>query len=157
MNVEFINPFLHSITNVLTTMATLDIEHGSMSLKNENVPPGDVTGIIAMSSPQTQGTLAISFSTPIILDITQRMLNEEVSTIDETVTDLVGELTNMVVGSAKRLLDEKGYDFDMATPQVFAGKDQTIDHQANAAVIIVPFKAESGELYVEICFAKNAA
>ncbi len=157
MNVEFINPFLHSITNILNTMATLNVEHGSISLKNHNTPLGDVTGIICMSSPQTQGTLAISFSAPVIIDITQRMLNEKVSAIDETVTDLVGELTNMVSGSAKRLLDEKGYDFDMATPEVFSGKDKVIAHQENTAVIIIPLKAESGDLFVEICFEKNAA
>lgn len=152
MNVDFINPFLSSMSNVLATMATLEITAGKVALKNDDLPPGDVTGIIAMSSPQTLGTLAISFPKPVILDIAQRMLGEEFEEIDDTVSDLVGELTNMVTGSAKALLHEKGYDFDMATPIVITGKDQKLSHKTSGPLIIIPFDTGSGAFFVEMCF-----
>ncbi len=154
MDVEFINPFLNSMSSVLTTMATLSINPGGASLKQDDLPPGDVTGIISMSSPQTRGTLAISFTKPVILEITKRMLGDELSEIDDTVIDLVGEITNMVTGSAKRMLGEKGYEFDMATPIVITGVDQKISHLAKGPVIIIPFETESGTFYVEVCFER---
>ena len=82
MNVEFINPFLNSMSNVLATMATLEVTARTVELKNDDLPPGDVTGIISMSSPETRGTLAISFSKPVILDIVKRMLGDELEEIE---------------------------------------------------------------------------
>ena len=43
MNVEFINPFLTSMTNVLSTMAQINAKPGSVELKKSNVAYGDVT------------------------------------------------------------------------------------------------------------------
>lgn len=154
MNVEFINPFLNSISNVLATMATLEIKPGSLTLKSDNIPHGDVTGIITMTSPQTKGTLAISFSSEVILEITKRMLDEEPNSIDGTVTDLVGEITNMVTGAAKALLADKGFDFDLATPIVITGKDTHIEHHDKGTVVLIPFQTQSGEIFVEVCFEK---
>jgi len=152
MNVEFINPFLSSILNVLKTMAMLEAQPGTPALKTSNVSFGDVTGLIGMAGKQTKGTLAITFTEPVILEITKRMLGEEEKEINNTVTDMVGEITNMVTGGAKKILSEKGYRFDMAIPSVIAGKDHVILHKSKAPIIFVPFNTEVGEFFIEICF-----
>lgn len=157
MNVEFINPFIEAISNVLATMAMMEAKTEKISVKNDQLPTGEITGVIGMSSPQTRGTLAISFSTAVALDITQRMLGEEISSVDETVIDLVGEITNMTTGAAKAILEGKGYDFDLATPVVITGDNQKIAHTANGPVIVVPFTTDSGQFYVEICFENSPA
>jgi len=154
VNVEFINPFLNSMSNVLATMATLDIHQQSPGLKKDNVPPGDVTGIISMNSDKTHGTLAISFSEAVVLQIAQRMLGEPFTTINKDITDMVGEITNMVCGGAKQLLEQKGYSFDLARPTVIVGKNQQISHTAKTPVIVIPFSTEAGEFYVEVCFTR---
>ena len=97
--------------------------------------------------------LAISFSEVVILHIAQNMLGEKFTKIDDEIADLVGELTNMVTGGAKSLLEIKGYDFSMATPTVIRGKGQKISHAGDAGnVIVIPFSTDVGEFYVEICF-----
>jgi chemotaxis protein CheX len=152
ISVEFINPFLSSILNVLSTMASLKAEPGKPEIKKTNIAKGDVTGLIGMASEQAKGTLAITFTEPVILDIAKRMLHEEFQTVDSTVTDLVGEITNMVTGGAKRILSEQGYRFDMAIPSVVAGKGHTIRHKSKAPIIMVPFNTEAGSFFVEVCF-----
>ncbi len=107
MDVEFINPFLISIQNVLKTMAQLEAKPGTPALKTNEIACGDVTGLIGMAGKQTKGTLAITFSESTILEITKRMLGEEEKSINDTVTDMAGEITNMVTGGAKKLLNEK--------------------------------------------------
>ena len=42
MNAEFINPFLTSLTNVLSTMANLELSPGKPKLKKDDVARGDV-------------------------------------------------------------------------------------------------------------------
>ena len=152
MKVEFINPFLDSIVNVLETMANVKATAGKPRRKEEDIAQGDVTGVIGMASEQVKGSLAITFTSAAIFDIARRMLGEEVTEVNTTVTDLVGEITNMVTGGAKRVLAEQGYDFDMAIPAVVAGKNHRISHKSNGMKIIIPFTIIAGKFFVEICF-----
>jgi chemotaxis protein CheX len=152
MKAAFINPFLESIVNVLETMANVKATPGKPLRKDEDIANGDVTGIIGMASSQAKGSLAITFSSAAIFDIARRMLGEEVTEVDSTVTDLVGEITNMMTGGAKRLLADEGYDFDMAIPAVVAGKNHHITHKSHGPKIMIPFTTTAGKFFVEICF-----
>ena len=152
MKVEFINPFLESIVNVLETMADVKATPGKPQRKEDDTANGDVTGVIGMASEQVKGSLAITFSSEAIFDIARRMLGENVTEINSTVTDLVGEITNMVTGGAKRVLAEQGYDFDMAIPAVVAGKNHRITHKSNGMKLVIPFSIIAGKFYVEVCF-----
>jgi len=60
----------------------------------------------------------------------------------------------MVAGGAKKELAKKGYDIGMATPVVVSGKEHTINHKVSGHKMIMPFKAEGGKAYIEICFDK---
>jgi chemotaxis protein CheX len=152
MNVEFINPFLQAIMNVLSTMAMMEATPGTPTVKGNQIARGDVTGLIGMASEKARGTLAISFTEPVIFEVTKRMLGEEITVIDDTVTDMVGEITNMVTGGAKSVLSEKGYKFDMAIPSVVSGKGHTITHKSKAPIVLLPFSTEAGDFFIEICF-----
>jgi chemotaxis protein CheX len=152
MKAEFINPFLQSIVDVLETMANVKVTAGKPQRKLEDIAAGDVTGLIGMASSEIKGSLAITFSSEAVFDVARRMLGEEVREINSTVTDLVGEITNMVTGGAKRMLAEMGHDFDMAIPAVVAGKNHYISHKSRGPKIIIPFSIEAGRFYVEICF-----
>lgn len=152
INAEFINAFLTAALNILSTMARMKAEPGKPAIKADQVAKGDVTGLIGMAGEQTRGTLAVTFTKPVILAITERMLGEKLETIDDTVTDMVGELTNMVTGGAKKILSEKGYRFDMAIPSVISGKDHIVLHISKNPIIVVPFSTEAGDFFVELCF-----
>lgn len=152
MNVNFINPFLQSLLNVISTMASMDLAPGKPQIKNDNLAKGDVSGLIGMVGPQTKGSLSITFEQTLVLQIMQNMLGENPGKINEEVTDLVGEITNMVTGGAKNLLGQKGYEFEMATPMVVSGKGHTISHKANGTKIIMPFTSPHGTAFIEICF-----
>ena len=45
-------------------------------------------------------------------------------------------------------------EFIIATPAIITGKNHTINHQVDGPRIIMPFLAESGKAYIEICFNK---
>ncbi|MCL1142319.1 chemotaxis protein CheX [Shewanella gaetbuli] len=152
MNVEFINPFLISLINVISTMASMELKPGKPQLKSHEIAKGDVSGLIGMVGPKTKGSLSITFEEPLILEIMHKMLGEKPNFINEEITDLVGEITNMVTGGAKNLLGDKGYEFNMATPVVVTGKNHTISHKAEGKKIMMPFSHQYGSAYIEICF-----
>ncbi len=152
MNVNFINPFLESLLNVISTMANMQLTPGKPRIKKDNLAKGDVSGLIGMVGPQTKGSLSITFEQGLILEIMQNMLGENPGEINDEITDLVGEITNMVTGGAKNILGDKGYEFEMATPVVVSGLGHRISHKANGKKIIMPFASPHGTAYIEICF-----
>lgn len=152
MKAEFVNPFLNAILDVLTTMARMEAKPGKPYLKKERTSMGDVSGLIGLTGRQMKGSLAISFTEPVILQITENMLGEKVDSVNDLVTDMVGEITNMVTGGAKRTFSEMGYDFDLAIPGVVAGKNHIITHKTSGQTIILPFHTDTGDFFVEICF-----
>jgi chemotaxis protein CheX len=152
MKVEFINPFLDAVLNVLSTMAQTEASPENPFVKDHDGAMGDVTGMIGMVGEQTRGSMAISFTESAILHVASQMLGEKLERIDETVSDMVGEITNMVTGGAKKLLAEQGYTFDMAIPTTVVGKNHTIRHKTVGPAVIVPFKTSAGNFFIEICF-----
>jgi len=152
MNVKFMNPILESTLNVLSTMAMVEVSPGQPSVKTSELPLGDVTGLIDFKGDGMKGSLAISFSDKAIFDIGEKMLGDKMDTIDESVVDLVGEITNMITGSAKRIYSEQGIEFDLTIPKTLVGQDQTIKHSTEGQAIYLPFNTAAGEFFVEFCF-----
>ena len=153
MNVDFINPFLHAAVNVLQTMAFTQSAPGKPFLKPHNAPSqGDVSGIVGLTGP-VNGSVAISFSEVAILRIVSNMFGEEAKEINEEVRDAVGELCNMICGDARRMLAEKGYQFQAAIPTVVAGKGHKISHSVAGPSLVIPFVIENdAPFFIEVCF-----
>ncbi|WP_276669406.1 chemotaxis protein CheX [Thalassolituus oleivorans] len=154
MNVDFINPFIETIDNILATMASMTCEHGKAYIKEGVGPLGVVTGVIPMDGDSVHGSLAISFSAGAIVCISSNMLGEEIAEVDETCHDLTGELTNMLSGGARKLLWEKGYNFEMAKPSLIAG-DKDIEHSISAPVIVIPFTTKAGPFFIEVAIGSK--
>lgn len=153
VNIQYINPLLESTVTVLSTMAMIDAIPGKPALKSNDTPLGAVTGIIDLKSSEASGSLAISFSRPAILDITARMLGEQLDAIDDTVVDVVGEITNMITGNAKRIFSEHGLEFELTLPSTIVGQSQPIVHSAGGQPILLPFSSAAGDIFVEVCFS----
>ena len=152
MNVEFINPFLSSMLNVMSTMAMMELTPEKPKLKQGEVAKGDVSGLIGMVSDQAKGSLSITFEGSLAIATMKNMVGEGPDEVNEEITDLVGEITNMVTGGAKRMLSEKGFEFDMATPMVVSGANHTINHKAEGPVVIIPLSSPHGKAFIEFSF-----
>lgn len=154
MNAEFVNPFIISFLNVLKTMAQTELKVGKPKAKTDSRARGDVSGLIGMVGDEIKGSMSITFEAGLALDIMEGMLGERPEALDEEVYDMVGEITNMVAGGAKKELAKKGYDIGMATPMVVSGDNHTINHKVSGHKMIMPFKGDGGKAYIEICFDK---
>ena len=135
-------------------MAQTELRAGKPKWKDDAVARGDVSGVIGMVGSQVQGSLSITFEENLALHVMEKMLGEKVTELNHEVADMVGEITNMICGSAKGELSEKGYEFNMATPAVVTGKNHTINHQVDVPRVILPFDSDFGRAFIEICFNK---
>ncbi len=152
MDLTFINTVLRSVNNVMS-MAQVKFEAGKPKIRDPmQVSCGEVTGVISISGKQARASVALTFSKEAILIIADKMLPGEHTAIDHVTIDLAGELANMVLGDAKRQLEDKGKRFTTSLPVMIYGQEQLIAHKAVAPIIVVPFQMEKGTFCVEAVY-----
>ncbi|MBV1883568.1 MAG: chemotaxis protein CheX [Pseudomonadales bacterium] len=150
MDVTVINPFISSLSDVLNNMTDLEYKIDKIHLKTPADNPRNVTGFIDLSAETAKGSLAICFDKAVILQVYEKLLGEIVTEINEEVEDCVGEITNMVCGSAKALLAEQGHQLELSTPTVIIGDTKEIPHFQPKPIIIIPFLTDNGNFHIEV-------
>lgn len=157
MDVQFLNPVLSALVDVLMTMAEMEVKPGRPRVKkhNEAVDTNSVTGLMNIAGTDAAASIAITFPESVALAIAQKIMRQEKTKLDGMVIDMVGELANMVMGGARQQMEEKGYRFEMSLPTVIIGNDYLIAHRTQAPILQVPFKTASGLFSIEASFEKR--
>jgi len=153
MDVKLINPFINATSNVLETMAFVEVKAGDPYLKKDNVAKGDVTGVIGLTGV-ANGTISVTFQEECILNIVSSMFGEKMEELNNEIADAVGELTNMISGQARKELEEQGKIFKAAIPSVVTGKNHSITHYTDGPRIAIPFFVGEGSFTIEVCFER---
>lgn len=147
MKVEYINPFLTSAADVFATMLNCEITRGQISLNADFRPEHDVSGIIGLSGKAT-GTVVVSLARNVALSAAEVFLGERPDDINDDVVDTVGELTNIIAGRAKALLEH--LSMSLSLPTVITGKGHTVKFGSSTSTICIPFTCKWGDLTVEV-------
>lgn len=152
---QLVDPVLDNVSKVLTTMARMKVQAGEPLKDGDGNVSGDVSGNMSLVATGRHISVAIIFPESVILDITQRMMPGATDRIDDRVTDLVGELTNMVVGGVKSYFQSEGYLVDMSFPSVVAGPGHVVSHKTDGPKVVIPFDTDKGRFHAEICCAEK--
>lgn len=151
MDTQFIDPFLAATLHVLEVQAQVQAKAGKIFLKKSNEQlVGDISGVIGVVSDAFNGSVVISFPEATFLKVMSGMLGEEITKMDKEIVDGAGEITNMIFGQAKVVLNEKGYGIKMAIPSVVTGKGHSLSAMTKGPVVVVPFDSNVGKFFVEI-------
>lgn len=154
MDVKFINPFIYGTMDVMEKMAFLKPTAGKPYAKIDDTAFGDISGIIGMTGDAT-GSLAMSFSEACIIGIVAKMVGETHKEMNRAVLDAVGELTNMISGSARKLMEKDDLKVFAAIPTIIFGKSHTIRHIIKGPSIVIPFQTEVGNFVIDVCLKSN--
>ena len=152
MDIVMTHALLDSLFTIFATMVKLKIQPGIPVIKLDQTAKGGVSGLIGMKAEGACGSVALSFTLPAIRVISRSLLGHVIDSVDNEAADLTGELANMLVGGAKRILSEKGHDFDMQTPQLLLGDGHKIVHHYPGQTILLPVNIEQDEFYIELNF-----
>jgi len=155
LDTDFINPFLSATMDVLKIQANTASKPGKIYLKKDkDKQPGDLSGVIGIVSESFNGAVVIAFPEATFLKIISRMLGENYTELTQEIVDGASELTNMVVGQAKVVLNEKGYGIKTALPSVVTGKDHKVESLTQGPIVVVPFDSDVGPFFIEICLSE---
>jgi chemotaxis protein CheX len=151
---EFLNPFLNATVNVLQVQARVDPKMGKITVKkNENDFPREVSGILGIVCESFDGSVVISFPEKTFLKILSSMMGENILKIDDSALMAAGEITSLIFGEAKGVLNGKGYGLKIVKPSVVHTKVPVFDDKSKGPVVVVPFESSAGHFFVEICLA----
>ena len=107
----------------------------------------DVTGFVQLTG-KASGVAAVSFSRSAALLATAAMGSPVPTEINDDVLDVVGEVANMIVGSAKRKLG--GLDLKIGLPMVVSGVAHRLHFPGEVTGACLPFDTSWGLVVVQI-------
>lgn len=152
IQVEYVNPFIQATVNLFKTMIHTEIERGQLFLKQPGSPKSDISGTIGIAGG-ISGVISLTFTKDTACYLASRMLGEDCLELNETVKDSIGEIANIVAGSTKAIMIEKGYHFKLALPSVIVGGDHSVTFPSCMTSVVVPFniKENSKAFHLEVC------
>ena len=146
MDAKYINPFLVAIRDIFDTMLELSVTIGKPTIKTDMTPSNEVSSIIGLSGAVT-GSVAISFSKEVALQIAGTLLDEEFTEIDGDCTDAIGEMANMIAGNAKSAFPVD--NASISVPSVIIGK-HSVTYPSGVPVVSIPCETDAGSLSIDV-------
>lgn len=147
VNVQYINPFLMSAVNVFRTVLDCELTRGELFLKGGAQPNHAISGVIGLSG-KAAGTVVLSLDRDVALKATEAMTGEAPIDLNADVVDAIGELTNMIAGSAKAQLEQ--FEMSISLPSVIIGHNHSIAFPRNTTPIGIPFTSRWGSVCVDV-------
>jgi chemotaxis protein CheX len=141
---------------VFTSMLGSEIQQLSAPEAERSTPFDGVLSLIGLAGALI-GNGALVCSAEMACDLSSRLLCAEVSGVDEQVLDAVGEITNMIVGGFKNLLEAHVGPLQMSIPSVIFGKNIcTRDARADVVVAVrCAFPGGEFDLTVRLATARK--
>lgn len=152
MDIIMSHALLESLFTIFSTMVKVKINPGVPEPKQGNAARGVVSALVGMNAEAVNGSVALTLTLPTIREISRHLLGHEITSANKDAADMAGELSNMLVGGAKRILSERGHDFDMQTPQLLTGEGHEIVHHCAGQTVLLPVKINDDEFYIELNF-----
>lgn len=148
---KLIMPFVNSTLNVFTTMVNIKPVIGKPHLKEDGRSTFDVSGIIGFSG-EIVGSVVVSFQQETAMKLVEALLGSPVDPTSSDFADAVGEMANMIAGSAKKDL---GLVANIAVPTVIIGKDHMIGRLSGVPCVVIPCESAFGSFAVEVNIKPN--
>jgi len=122
MKIEYINPFVDSVSTILSEMLKADARRGEMYVKTTTTPIPGVAAIVGLSGDLT-GRVLYGMSEQTALAISSDMNMADMSLLDDEVKASLKELAGLISGQAITFLKELGISAASGLPVIIAGKN----------------------------------
>jgi len=154
MDPQYITPFIKSTKNVFSTMLNMPVTINEPSIKTASTATFDVSGIIGMSG-DVVGSVVLSFSKETAEKLVTAFCGMELPSDSPDFADAIGELVNMVSGSAKGMFLDK--DVSISCPSVVIGPGHVINTRSDTPCVSIPCSTPAGDLTIEIAIRESSS
>ncbi len=153
---DFLKPFVEGTITTLHTMAGLTPAIKGIRIVQTDHFSGDVSAVMGVTGDQGDGFVGISFVMPLAKTVVARILGLDANQLEDSdIYDGVGELINMIAGSAKNALLGTPYKFKAALPNVITGPGHEVGFPRNAECWTATFEAEGQDFNLHVAYAPH--
>jgi len=139
---------------VFSTMLGMELHAESYYLDHKASRPTDgVVSLIGLAGSWV-GTGSIACSAELACRISSQFLMSEYEAVNEEVLDAIAELTNMIIGNVKTMIEEDLGPLGLSIPTVVFGRNFTTLTIGTTDWTIVPFVCGGERMEVNICLTK---
>jgi chemotaxis protein CheX len=146
INPKLIVPFVNSARTVFSTMCNITATVQRPHVKGTPSTSYDVSGLIGFSG-EVIGSVVVSFQRAAAIKIVSAFTGMDIQPESPDFADAIGELTNMIAGSAKKDL---GCVASITVPSVVIGTGHVIARLSDVPCIVIPCSTPVGEFAVEV-------
>jgi chemotaxis protein CheX len=142
-----------SAEDVFSKMLGIELQHGDALVAKRPANAGDgVLAFIGLAG-RWVGTGSVSVSGGLACRISSQFLMSDFPAVDDEVLDVLGELTNMIIGNVKTRLEEILGPLGLTIPTVIHGcnfTSRTLGTQEGTRVV---FHMNNERMEIHICLA----
>lgn len=145
-----INCFVASLDSVFETMLDLPVKRQGLEFKSGSLAGDGVATLIGISGPAT-GVVVLRYPSATAIALAAKMSGSQPDSVDETVTDVVCELANMVAGAAKAKI-EGDTPAELSLPSIIVGSNYNLHYPSKAVWVDMPFTSDAGDFTFQLSF-----
>ena len=151
MKMEYLNSILESTKSVVDMMCQEDLKKGSPYIRKSPFMMSDINVNIGITG-DLRGQFIISLEKNTVFTIASKMMGGMEITDFEMAKSAIGELSNMIMGSAGVKLNSYNKNIDITPPFIIEGKVSVSNPNTT---ISLPFVATNGfEMEVNLSLAE---
>jgi chemotaxis protein CheX len=152
---ELVDAIEAATREVFSTMLNLELTAGEVFVeKEEAAPASGVVSLIGLAG-EWVGSGSLSCTAQFACKIASHLLQTEYAAIDEDVLDAVAEVTNMIIGNVKTVLENRLGGMGLSTPTVIYGRNFQTRSTRNQEWTVVPFLLDGERMCVQVCIAPS--
>ncbi len=143
-----------AVEEVFSTMLNMDVKVLETH-EGANVPLAESVGVVGSvgMAGKINGTVYMSYSDKLACKLVEDMIGEAPGGVDQPeVTDVIGELANMVAGGMKRRTSEKGYNGLLVPPIVMVGRGIRVDPNDAPIAVFRSFSLPNTDEHLTVRF-----
>lgn len=151
--IEYINPFINSTIESFKTMVFTDCQRVGLFVKEptKRMKGGDITVMLSIFGT-LKGVVALSFPRKLTIQlVSSMMMDDNIDDFDDQVIDGIGEIGNLVIGTAKsKIISSFGGTANISIPTIISGAEHSIHHHAKIPCVGCVFATEGGKFTLEV-------
>lgn len=153
-SVNFLNPFLRAVQEVLQVEVGLQVRRGELSLQNSAYTTSAITTLLSIVGA-VRGVVLYGMDQPMALKLVSTMLGQEQEEFDELAQSGIAEMGNVITGKAATYLTEAGYSCNISVPTVISGSGtmvSTLDFRR----LVVPLSTDFGNMSIHLALREDS-
>jgi len=153
---DIVAAIVSSTQDVFSTMLGVEITPGDILTAKADVeaPASGLVSLIGLAGSWS-GTGSLACTGVFACTMAGQLLACTFESVNEEVLDAVGEITNMIIGNVKTVLEEKVGEMGLSTPTVIFGRNFQTRSARVHDWVVVPFDSGGERMCVQLCLAPN--